>query len=83
MFKKGIGVIVPLFDVTLCLLMLQSLRIPYFPFLLLLLVKGEDDDLLVYTIALPAPSAPILTLVLVNLPLLRYILGARTLQSLV
>ena len=27
MFKKGIGVIVPLFDVTLCLLMLQSVMI--------------------------------------------------------
>ena len=39
--KKAIGVIVPLFDVTLCLLMLYSLRLPCFPFLLLLLVRGR------------------------------------------
>ena len=39
--KKGIGVIVPLFDVILCQLMLHSLRIPHFPFLLMLLVKGK------------------------------------------
>ena len=31
MFKKGIDVIVPLFNVTLCLLMLHSLRLPIFP----------------------------------------------------
>ena len=34
--QKGIGVIVPLFDVTLCLLMLHSLRLPHVPFHLLL-----------------------------------------------
>ena len=34
--QKGIGVIVPLFDVTLCLLMLHSLRLPHVPFCLLL-----------------------------------------------
>ena len=39
--KKGIGVIVPLFNVTLCLLMLHSLRLPCFPFLRLLLVRGS------------------------------------------
>ena len=57
MFKKGNGVIVPHFDITLCLLMLHFLRLPHFPFLLLLLVE-EDDNLLVYTISLPAPPAP-------------------------
>ena len=40
-FKKGIGVIVSLFDVTLCLLMLHSLSLPRFPFRLLLLVRGR------------------------------------------
>ena len=40
-FKKGIGVIIPLFDVTLCVLILHSLRLPRFLFLLLLLVKGR------------------------------------------
>ena len=40
-FKKGIGVIVPLFDVTLCLLMLHSLRLPRFPFCLPLQVRGR------------------------------------------
>ena len=39
--RRGIGVTVPLFDVTLCLLMLHSLRLPRFPFLLLLLVRGR------------------------------------------
>ena len=58
MFKKGISVIVPLFDVTLCLLILHSLRLSGFSFLLLLLVKGEGDDLLVYTISSPVPPAP-------------------------
>ena len=41
MFKKGIDVIVPLFDVTLCLLMLHSLRLPYFPFRLLRVRGGR------------------------------------------
>ena len=40
-YSCGIGVIVSLFDVTLCLLMLHSFRLPRFPFLLLLLVKGR------------------------------------------
>ena len=40
MFKKGIGVIVLLFDVTLCLLILHSLRLSHFPFCLLLRVRG-------------------------------------------
>ena len=31
-FRRGIGVIVPLFDITLCLLMLHSLKLPRFPF---------------------------------------------------
>ena len=39
--QKGIGVIHPLFDVTLCLLMLHSLRLPRFPNRLLLLVRGR------------------------------------------
>ena len=72
MFKKVIGVIVPLFNITLCLLMLHSLRLPRFPFLLLFLdggrmifflisSQGENDDLLVYTIASLAPTlAPVL-----------------------
>ena len=68
MLKKGIGVIVPLFDVNLCLLMLHSLRIPHFPFLLLLLVRG-DDDLLVYTIASMAPPAPTLALIPIKPPI--------------
>ena len=34
--QKGIGVIIPLFDVILCQLMLHSLRLPRFPFHLLL-----------------------------------------------
>ena len=41
MFKKGIDVIVLLFDDTLYLLMLQFLRLPRFPFLLMLLVMGK------------------------------------------
>ena len=60
-FREGIGVIVPLFNVTLCILMLHYLRLPRFPFLLLLLVGGGgDDDLLMYTITSPAPTlAPV------------------------
>ena len=46
MFKKGIGVIVPLFDATLCLLMLHS------PFFLSSTVtrQGEEEDLIVWEI---------------------------------
>ena len=46
MFKKGKGVIVLLFNVTLCLLMLHSLKLSRFLFLLLLLVKERvmNDD---------------------------------------
>ena len=40
MLKKGIDVIVPLFDDTLCLLILHFLILPHFPLLLLLLVGG-------------------------------------------
>ena len=49
-----IGVIVSLFDVTLCLLMLHSLRLPHFLFCLLL--RGEEEDLLVYTLVSPIIS---------------------------
>ena len=60
MFIKGIGVIVPLFDVTLCLLMLLSLRLPRFSLSSSVPSQGEDDDLLVYIIASSAPTlAPI------------------------
>ena len=71
MFKKGTGVIVPLFDVIVCLLMLHPLRIPHFPFLLLLLVRG-DDDLLVYTIASLAQPAPTPALVPIK-PLITHV----------
>ena len=49
MFKKGIGVIVPLFDVTLYLLMLHSLSTP-FSFPSTIKSQGEEEDLLVYTL---------------------------------
>ena len=39
--QKGICVIVPLFDVTLCLPILHSLRLPHFLIRLLLQVKGR------------------------------------------
>ena len=58
MLKNGICVIVPLFDVTLCLLILHSLRPPRFPVLLLFTSQGESADLLVYTISSPVPLAP-------------------------
>ena len=63
MFKNGIGVIVPLFDVTLCLLMLHSLLLPFFatthfPISLPVTSQEEDDDLLMYIVSSPAPSAP-------------------------
>ena len=40
-FRRGIGVTVLLFDVTLCFMMLYSLKLLRFPFLLLLLVRGR------------------------------------------
>ena len=40
-FQKGIDVIVLLFDDTLCLLMLHFFRLPRFPFLQPLLVRGR------------------------------------------
>ena len=55
MFRKGFDVIVPLFDDSLCLLTLRLFQLPRFPFLLLLLVRG-DDDLLVYSVSLPVPT---------------------------
>ena len=55
MFKKGIDVIVLPFNDSLCLLMLQFFRVPLFPSLLLLLVRG-NNDLLVYTISSPTPT---------------------------
>ena len=64
MFKKGICVIVPLFDVTLCLLMLHYSRLTRFPCCLLLLVRGGGGDLLVYIVSLLVPTlahAPIFT----------------------
>ena len=56
MFKKGIGVIVSLFDVILCLLILHSLRLPHFSFLSTVTSQGEEEDLLVYTLASPIVS---------------------------
>ena len=59
MFKKGIGVIVPLFVITL------STDVSFFEtttFSLSSIVTnhGEDDDLLVYTVSLPIPTlAPV------------------------
>ena len=53
MFRKGIGVIVLLFDIT---------DVAFFetaPFALSSIVtsQGEDDDLLVYTVSLPVPTS--------------------------
>ena len=61
MFKKGIGVNVPLFDITLCLLMLHYLRLPHFPFHLPIRVKGRKKTcfyilLPLYTLATPIVS---------------------------
>ena len=63
MFKKGICVIVPLFDVTLCLLMLHYSRLTRFPCCLLLLVRGGGGggggagfDLLVHIVSLLVPT---------------------------
>ena len=59
MSKKGIGVILPLFDVTLCLLMLHSLTTS-FSLSSIVTSSGEDDDLLVYYVSLPVPApAPV------------------------
>ena len=58
MFKEAICVIIPLFEVTLCLLMLHSLRLPCFPFFSPVASQGEGEDLLVYTISPPIPLAP-------------------------
>ena len=66
MFKKGISAIIPFFDVTLCLLMLHSLRLPHFSLSSPVPSQGEDDDLLVYTIASPARPAPTPARVLVK-----------------
>ena len=54
MFKKSIGVIVPLFDVTLCLLMLHYLKLPRFT--LIVTSSGEEEDLLVDTLTSPIVS---------------------------
>ena len=60
MFKKGICVIVPLFDITLCLLMLHSFKTTSFSPSSIVTSQGEDDDLMVYTISSPVPTpAPI------------------------
>ena len=67
MFNKGIDVIVPLFDVTLCLLMLHSLRLPHFPFRLLLRVNGRKKTYLF--ILLPYPLS--FSNLLLSLPLLK------------
>ena len=87
MFRKGIGVIVPLFDVTLCLLMLNSLRLPCFPYRLVLLVKGMM--MIYWSIRFPYQSLLRLLLLssllqllfLLNLPSLKYNFDAKTLQS--
>ena len=58
-FRRGIGVIVPLFDDTV------STNVTFFDTIMFSLSspvtsQGEDDDLLVYTITSPAPTpAPI------------------------
>ena len=78
MFRKGKGVIVPLFDVTLCLLMLHSLRLSRFPCRLLLLVRGRM--MIYWSIGFPYHSLLQLSFLL-NLLLLRFTLGANTLQS--
>ena len=83
MFKKGISVIVPLFNVTLCLLMLHSYATTPFSLSSFVTSQVEDDDLLVYTISSPASPTPTPSLVPVKPPLLRYILDAKTLQFLV
>ena len=62
-FKKGIYVIVPLFDVTLCIRMLHYLRLPHFLFRLLLRVKRQNKTCLF--ILLPHPLSfpnPLLSL---------------------
>ena len=87
MFIKGIGVIVPLFDVTLCLLMLHSLRLPRFPYCLLLLVKRRmmiNSSILFHhqpLLQFLLPSSLLQHPFLLNLKLLKYIVGAKTLQS--
>ena len=58
MLKKGIDVIVLLFDNTLCILMLDFFILSRFP-PFTVTSQGEDDDLLVYTISSPTP-APVL-----------------------
>ena len=77
-FKKGIGVIVPLFDVTLCLLILHSLRIPRFPFRLLLQVLGR---MMIYWFIMFPYRFLIQLPFLLNLLLLKYTLDAKTPKS--
>ena len=76
--KKGIGVIVPLFDVTLSLPMLPSLRLPRFPFRLLLQVRGR---MMIYWLIMVPYRFLLQPSSLLNLPLLRYSLDAKTPQS--
>ena len=60
MFRKGIGVIAPLFDVTVSI-DVAFLRTTPFSLSSTIFSQGEDDDLLVYTVSLlvlistPAP----------------------------
>ena len=55
MFKKGIDVIVLLYNDTLCLLMLHIFESTPFSLSSTITSQGEDDDLLVYTISSPTP----------------------------
>ena len=57
MFKNCIGVIVSLFDVTLCLLMLHSLRLPPFSLPFIVTSQGEEEDFLIHTFASPIVSS--------------------------
>ena len=54
-FRRGIGVIVLVFAGTWFLLMSHFLRILFFSQDPIHTSQGEDDDLLVYTLASPAP----------------------------
>ena len=57
MFRNCIGVIISLLDVTLCLLMLYSLRLPPFSLSFTVKSQGEEEDFLIHTFASPILSS--------------------------
>ena len=78
--KKGIGVIVPHFDVTLCLLMLHSLKLPCFPFRLLSRVWGGGGSavMMIYWFIMFSYWFLLQLSFLLNLQLLRFTLDVKT-----